>query len=74
MDARSLGLVIVVLGGIAVVVGLLVAAGLLSWVGRLPGDVNIERGNVRIIVPVTTMLLASLLLSALFYVVRRWFG
>jgi uncharacterized protein HemY len=47
----------------------LVAVGLLWLVvpslGRLPGDVAIERDNVRIYIPITTCLLLSLLLTAI---------
>ncbi|MCZ2109369.1 MAG: DUF2905 family protein, partial [Dehalococcoidia bacterium] len=41
MDARSAGLLIVGLGVAAVVVGLVVMTGALSWFGRLPGDIRI---------------------------------
>ena len=37
----------------------------LHWIGRLPGDVRIERENFRFYFPITTMLLFSLLLSIL---------
>ncbi len=43
----------------------------LHWIGRLPGDIRIERENVRIYVPLATMLLASILLSLILWVVRR---
>jgi hypothetical protein len=52
------------MGPALVVVGLLVAAiGGLLWLGvplgRLPGDIAIERGNFRLYVPITTSLLVS---------------
>ncbi len=69
---RSTGLLLILIGlGIALV-GLLVWTGALSWFGRLPGDIRIERPSVRIYVPLTSMLLLSLLLSALLYLVRRF--
>ena len=69
---RSTGLLLILIGlGIALV-GLLVWTGALSWFGRLPGDIRIERPSVRIYVPITSMLLLSLLLSALLYLVRRF--
>lgn len=53
-----------------VVLGLLLALVGLLWpwlsrlpLGRLPGDLSIERGNLRVYVPLTTMILVSLLLS-----------
>lgn len=71
MDSRSLGLLIAVLGGVAVVVGLLVATGALSWFGRLPGDIRIERENVRIYIPLVSMLIVSALLTLLVSLFRR---
>lgn len=73
MDARTTGFLVVAVGIAIVVVGLLIAAGLLSWVGRLPGDINIDRGNVRIFIPVTSMIVASIVLSAILFLIRRWF-
>ncbi|WP_200975240.1 DUF2905 domain-containing protein [Echinicola sp. 20G] len=35
----------------------------LSWLGRLPGDVRIERKNFRFYFPITTMVLLSILVS-----------
>ncbi len=34
-----------------------------SWFGRLPGDINIESEHTRVFIPITSMLLISLLLS-----------
>lgn len=64
---------------LSIVVGLvLVALGLAlwlvpgaTWLGRLPGDLRIERPNLRVYVPLTTSLLVSLLLSALFWLFSR---
>jgi hypothetical protein len=38
---------------------------LLSWFGRLPGDINITRGNTRIFFPITSMILISLLITVI---------
>jgi hypothetical protein len=55
-----------------VLVGLLVWSGGLSWFGRLPGDVRIERDSVRIYVPIVSMLLVSFMISAVLYFIRRF--
>jgi uncharacterized membrane protein len=72
---RNVGLFIVVVGIAIVMLGVLVWVGGLSWFGHLPGDIRIERGNVRIYVPVISMLLtsvvATILLSVLRYLFRR---
>ncbi|HEX6032470.1 MAG TPA: DUF2905 domain-containing protein [Tepidiformaceae bacterium] len=72
MDARSVGLTIAVLGCVAVVVGLIVMTGALSWVGRLPGDIRYKSDGVRIYIPITTMIVLSAALMLLSYVLRRF--
>ena len=67
----SPGPVLVGLGIALVVLGLLVWSGALSWFGRLPGDVRIERESVHIYVPLVSMLIVSLALSLLLYLLRR---
>lgn len=42
-----------------------------SWLGHLPGDIRIERPNFRFYFPLTTCLLASLVLTALLWLFRR---
>jgi hypothetical protein len=62
----------VVVGVSIVVVGLLAWSGLLSWFGRLPGDIRIERPNTRLYIPLVSMLLVSVVLSLLLAVLRRF--
>ena len=72
---RNVGPLIVVAGIVIAAVGILVWSGGLSWFGHLPGDIRIERDNVRIYIPVVSMLLvsvaASLLLTIAEYLSRR---
>jgi hypothetical protein len=70
---KSLGQLIVLLGLILIVVGLVAMRGWLGWFGHLPGDVRIERPNVRVYLPIVSMLLLSILFSVLSYVLRRIF-
>jgi hypothetical protein len=63
----------VALGVALVVAGLLVWSGALSWFGRLPGDIRIERDSVHIYIPLVSMLLVSAALSLLLYLIRRLF-
>lgn len=56
---------------------LLLVLGLLwSWVGklplgRLPGDILIEREGLRLYLPITTMLLISALITLVLWLLRR---
>jgi Protein of unknown function (DUF2905) len=45
----------------------------LRWIGRLPGDIRIERDNFRFYFPFTTMLLASVIVSLLLRIIKRFF-
>jgi hypothetical protein len=71
MDSRSVGLVVVVLGAVVIVVGLLIMFGGLSWFGRLPGDIRIERDGISVYVPITSMIVVSVVLSLLSWILRR---
>jgi len=68
---RHAGLLLVGAGFALIVPGLLAWSGALSWLGRLPGDIRVERPGFRLSVPITTMVLISLLLTAVLAVVRR---
>jgi hypothetical protein len=70
---KPLGQLIVAVGLILVVLGLMAMRGWLGWFGHMPGDVRVERENMRVYVPVISMLLISILLSVLSYVIRRIF-
>jgi len=72
----ELGKLLLVLGLAVVILGLLVlAAGSLTgkapWLGRLPGDIYIERGNWKIYIPLGTSILISIVLSVLVALFRR---
>jgi len=63
---------------ILITIGLiLVAAGVLwPWIqkaglGRLPGDIVIERENFRFYLPVTTMIVVSVVISLILWLLRK---
>jgi hypothetical protein len=66
---------IIFLGSAIVVVGVIVYFfhDKLHWIGHLPGDIHIERENFRFYFPVTTMIVASIVLSALAYLIKKYF-
>jgi hypothetical protein len=71
MQRNPVGLLLVVAGLAIVVIGLLAWSGALSWFGRLPGDIRIERPNARFYAPITSMLLISVVISLVAAIVRR---
>jgi hypothetical protein len=56
--------------------GLVVAGVLWPWIsrlplGRLPGDIVVERENFRFFFPITTMVIASVVVSLILWLFRR---
>jgi hypothetical protein len=60
------GLLIVVIGGL-----IYFFHDRLHWIGRLPGDIRVERENFRFYFPITTMIIFSILLSGIIWLVRK---
>lgn len=71
---ENLGKVVVGLGIVVVVAGLVLwfAGDKLSWFGRLPGDIRIERPGFSCFFPITTMIIISLALSILLSILSRF--
>lgn len=68
---RSAGLLVIIAGIVLIVIGALAWSGALSWFGRLPGDIRIEKPGVRVYIPFASMLLVSIVLSLLAALFRR---
>ncbi|MES9956461.1 MAG: DUF2905 domain-containing protein [Sedimenticola sp.] len=47
------------------------APGLLSWFGKLPGDINIETERGRVFIPITSMIIVSVVITLLVNLFRR---
>ena len=61
---QTASLAVVAIGGV-------VWLGDLSWFGRLPGDLRIERDGLRVFIPLTSMLVISVVLSLVAALLRR---
>ncbi len=64
---------LIVAGVVLVGLGLLAQTGALSWFGRLPGDIRIERPGGSFYFPVVSMLIVSVALSLLLQIIHRLF-
>jgi hypothetical protein len=70
VDPDRPGRLLQMFGVFFLLIGLvLMLAGKLPWIGKLPGDIVVQRGNVRLYIPLATSFLLSLVLSLLL----RWF-
>ena len=45
----------------------------LNWIGRLPGDIRIEKENFKFYFPIVTMILLSVVVSFLIWLIRKFF-
>ncbi|PYM41773.1 MAG: DUF2905 domain-containing protein [Candidatus Rokuibacteriota bacterium] len=69
---HEIGRMLVVFGLLIALVGVaLVLVGRVPWLGRLPGDVHIQRGNWTFYFPLATSLLLSVVLSLILWLLGR---
>jgi hypothetical protein len=68
----DLGKLLIVFGLLIAGVGvLLVLAGRLPWIGRLPGDIYVQRGSWTFYFPLATSIVVSVVLTLLFWAIGR---
>ena len=62
-----------IMGALLIVIGALLhfAPWSLNWFGKLPGDIRIETEQGKIFVPITSMLIISVVLTLLFNLFKR---
>ena len=69
---NPLGKSLIVIGILLVVLGLLFSVGSkIPWLGRLPGDIYIQRGNFTFYFPLATSIVISLIITLVLYLFRR---
>ena len=67
-----MGKLLIIAGIVCIVAGLLVTyVDKVPFLGKLPGDILIDRGNVKIYIPITSSILISILISLVFYLYFR---
>jgi len=67
----DMGRTLVVVGAVLLVLGLFMSLGAKVPLGRLPGDIVYRRGNFTFYFPLVTCILISLVLTAIFSLLRR---
>ena len=66
------GKFLVIVGAVIVMLGLLLWSGVgTGLLGRLPGDIRIERGNSAFYFPIVTCIIISIVLTLIFSLFRR---
>ena len=68
----DVGKLLIVFGLLIAGVGVvLILAGRVPWLGRLPGDIHVKRGNWTFYFPLATSLLISVVLTLVFWIIGR---
>jgi hypothetical protein len=67
----NIGRILVILGVVLVIAGLLWPVLARLGLGRLPGDIVVERENFRFYFPLVTSIVISVVLTLLFWLFRR---
>lgn len=72
-EIQSLGRILLIIGGAIAVFGVLLMLGgrFMPWLGRLPGDIQMQRGNISCLFPLATSIVVSLILTVVLNIVIR---
>lgn len=72
---NNIGKLIIIVGVLFVIVGVVIYfwGDKFSWLGRLPGDIRVEKENFRFYFPITTMIVISVVVSLLIRLFQKFF-
>jgi uncharacterized membrane protein (DUF106 family) len=72
LERSSAAALFVACGIVLILVGVLVWSGALSWFGRLPGDIRVERPGMRVYAPITSMIVMSVIVTLVLSLIQRF--
>jgi Protein of unknown function (DUF2905) len=68
----DIGKMLIIFGVAAIVIGgILMLSGKVPWLGRLPGDILVQKKNFTFYFPLATSILLSILLTLIFWLVKK---
>jgi len=67
----EIGRLLIVLGVVAILVGVALTSGLLSWFGKLPGDIVVQRDHWSFYFPIATSIVLSIVLTLVLRLLGR---
>jgi hypothetical protein len=68
----DIGKMLIIFGVTSVVIGgMLMLSGKLPWIGRLPGDILVQKKNFTFYLPLATSILISILLTLIFWLLKK---
>jgi hypothetical protein len=71
-NMEQMGKSLIIIGAVIIALGLILTiSGKLPWLGRLPGDIVVQKKNFTVYFPIATSIIISLLLTLVFWFVGR---
>ncbi len=71
-ELNPLGKILILFGIILILIGgVILLAGKIPWIGRLPGDIFIQRKNFSFYFPIATSIIVSIILTLIFTLLNR---
>ncbi|SKC74680.1 DUF2905 domain-containing protein [Ohtaekwangia koreensis] len=68
-----MGKLLIIIGIVFIVAGIIVMySDKIPYLGKLPGDIRVERENFRFYFPMMTSIILSILISLILYFINRW--
>jgi hypothetical protein len=68
----DIGKMLIIFGVAAIVIGgILMLSGKVPWLGRLPGDILVQKKNFTFYFPLATSILISILLTLIFWLIKK---
>lgn len=69
----SLGKVLIIVGIVIVIIGIIFSfSGKIPFVGKMPGDILIRKGNFTFYFPIVTSIVLSILLTLIFWLINKF--
>lgn len=72
--SNTTGKYIILAGAIIILIGVIIYFfhDKLNWIGKLPGDIRIEKENFKFYFPITTMILFSMAVTLIINLVKKF--
>jgi hypothetical protein len=68
----DIGKMLIIFGVAAIVIGgILMLSGKVPWIGKLPGDILVQKKNFTFYFPLATSILISVLLTLIFWLIKK---
>lgn len=70
-----MGKTLIIIGIVLIIIGAIIHFGIkIPLLGKLPGDIHIKKENYSFYFPIMTSVVLSILLSVIFYIIRKLNG